>query len=166
VLVIEGWTPPWGMIEVATEFRRGQYDHVLIVRPVLDESTEYDLAWSSADFAAAALAKNGVPATQITKLFTLVVKKDRTYHAALTVKEWLGTNGVAIKGINVATIGPHARRSGLLYRKAIPELPIGTISLKPRAYDPDRWWRYSEGFRETVGELIAYVYARFFFGLG
>ena len=30
-------------------------------------------------------------------------------------------------------------------------------------YDPKRWWCYSEGVREILGETIAYVYARFFF---
>jgi len=30
-------------------------------------------------------------------------------------------------------------------------------------YDPKRWWRYSEGVREVLGESIAWFYAAFFF---
>jgi hypothetical protein len=163
LLVVEGWTPPWGMVEVAAEFQKQNYQHLLIVRPVLDPDKDYDLSYSSVDFAIAALKKNGVPEERVSKIFTLVVRKDRTFHSALSVKEWIATNRVSVTGLNVATIGAHARRSGLLYRKAMPDLPVGTISLQPREYRPDRWWRYSEGFRETVGEFIAYLYARFLF---
>jgi hypothetical protein len=27
-------------------------------------------------------------------------------------------------------------------------------------YDPGHWWRSSDGFREVIGEVIAYFYAR------
>jgi hypothetical protein len=152
------------MIEAAAEFRRGNYQHVLIVRGVLDPNHDYDLSWSSAEYGAAALAKNGVPGERIAKVFTETARKDRTYHAALGVRQWFRTNNISVTGINIATLGPHARRSGLLYRKAFaPEVPVGTIALSPRSYDERRWWRYSEGVREVIGETIAFIYARFLF---
>ena len=40
---------------------------------------------------------------------------------------------------------------------------MGIISVENREYDPKRWWKYSEGVREVIGEGVGYVYARFLF---
>jgi len=62
------------------------------------------------------------------------------------------------------TLGPHARRSRLLFQKAFgKEVKVGVISVEDRDYDPAHWWRSSEGVREVLGEAIAYFYAKFFF---
>ena len=69
-----------------------------------------------------------------------------------------------MKRIDVATVALHARRSRLLYQKAFgSQTEVGIIALDDLTYDPAHWWRYSEGVRETIGESIAYVYARLFF---
>jgi hypothetical protein len=58
----------------------------------------------------------------------------------------------------------HARRTRLLFPKALgPDVEVGIIAVQTPDYDPKRWWRYSEGVRDVIGESIAYVYARFFF---
>lgn len=163
ILIIEGWAPPWAMIETAEEYRRANYQHLMVVRPVLDRSSDYDITWDATEYGVAALVKNGVPPERITKILTVSVRRDRTYHCAISARDWLLTNKVSITGINVATVGPHARRSGLLYRKVFSDVPVGTIALQPRSYDHRRWWRYSEGVREVIGEVIAYFYARFLF---
>jgi hypothetical protein len=164
ILIAEGWAPPWAMVELAEEYKRRPYDRVLIVRSVLDPDDHYDLGWSNSEYAIRALVKNGVPEERVAKVVTVSVFKDRTYHSALGAKEWLATNNIAISGINVATVGPHARRSRLLYKRAFgPDVPLGIISLSPRSYNRHRWWTYSEGVREMIGEIIAFVYARFLF---
>ena len=69
-----------------------------------------------------------------------------------------------MRTLNVATEGPHARRTWLLYEKAFGgDAKIGIIAMQTGAYDPQHWWRYSAGVREVLGETIAYIYARFFF---
>ena len=69
--------------------------------------------------------------------------------------------------LDLATLGPHARRSRLLYEKAFgPQVKIGIVALVNREYDPAHWWRTSEGVREVIGEGIAYMYARFLFWPG
>jgi hypothetical protein len=40
---------------------------------------------------------------------------------------------------------------------------VGVISVRNPDYDARRWWLYSEGAREVVSEVIAYLYARIFF---
>ena len=93
-----------------------------------------------------------------------VERKDRTYNAALAVKQWFQENGVSVSSIDIMTLGPHARRSRLLFQKAFgKEVKVGVISVEDRDYDPAHWWRSSEGVREVLGEAIAYIYAKFFF---
>jgi hypothetical protein len=41
--------------------------------------------------------------------------------------------------------------------------PVGIIALDDAAYDPQHWWRTSEGVREVVGETLAYIYGKFFY---
>ena len=109
-------------------------------------------------------SKYGVPKEEETELFPIVAQKDRTYHAALAAKQWLAEQGMKVQSLDVATQGPHARRSRLMYEKAFGgDTKIGIIALANREYDPAHWWRSSEGVREVIGEGIAYLYARLLF---
>jgi len=40
---------------------------------------------------------------------------------------------------------------------------IGILSGRNREYDPQHWWRSSEGVKEVLSEGAAYLYARFLF---
>jgi hypothetical protein len=164
VLIVEGWIPSFTMKQAAAEFQRGHYDHVVLLRPVLDLPDKFESGRFNADYMANLLIQYGVPKEKETTLEPIVVQKDRTYHSALAAREWLAQQHLDVKSINVATLGPHARRSRLLYEKAFDgNVQIGIIAFTNIEYDPAHWWRTSEGVREVIGEAIAYVYARVFF---
>jgi DUF218 domain len=164
VLIVEGWIPADTMQQAAAEFRQGDYHRLILLRPVLDDADKYQSGRYSGDFMANLLIEYGVPTNEETTLFPLVAQKDRTYHSALAARQWLAEHGMDVKSVDVATLGPHARRSRLLFQQAFGgDVNIGIIALSNRAYDPAHWWRSSEGVREVVGETIAYVYAKFFF---
>ena len=83
---------------------------------------------------------------------------------AMAVKDWLRKQGVGATSINVVTLGPHARRSRLLYQIALgDDVKVGVISIRDRRIDPDAWWKTSEGARSVLTEAIGYVYACVFF---
>jgi len=93
-----------------------------------------------------------------------LVRQDRTYTSAVTLKRWLLQHGVQPTRIHLITDGPHARRSRLLYQKAMGAgVVIGVTSIPSQAYDQRHWWRYSAGVRNVIGEALAYLYARFLF---
>lgn len=164
VLVVEGWIPADTMRQAAAEFQRGGYHHLILLRPILDDTDKYQSGRYNGDFMANLLIEDGVPQDEETTLFPMVAQKDRTYHSALAARQWLGQHGLSVTSLDVATLGPHARRSRLMYERAFgSDVKIGIIALANREYDPAHWWRSSEGVREVVGETIAYVYARFFF---
>ena len=54
------------------------------------------------------------------------------------------------------------RRTRMLFQEAFgSDATVGVISLKDPDYNAARWWRYSEGVREVLGESIAWCYAEF-----
>ena len=164
LLVIEGWTQPFTMKQAANEFTSGRYQRAILVRTIADLDDKYESGQFAGDYLVNLLEKYGVPAEKITALYPLVAKTDRTYSSALEVKKWLARQGMAVKSLDLMTMGAHARRSRLLYEKAFGDgTRIGVISMGDVAYERRHWWRVSEGVREVLGETIAYIYARFFF---
>lgn len=164
VLVIEGWAQATTIKQAANEFRSGGYEQVVLIRPVLNLDDQYASGRYLGNWLEALLVQYGVPKERLTTLCPTVAGKDRTYYSALAVKQWLSEQGLSINSINLATQGPHARRSRLIYQKAFNgSHEVGIIALRNLEYDPAHWWHTSEGVREVIGEAIAYLYARFFF---
>lgn len=164
MLVVEGWSPPNTMRDAADEFLHGGYTHIVLIRPVLQEGDRYESGRYSGDYVTRMLIEYGVPKDKLSTLFPYVAKKDRTYHSALAVRQWLKEQGKNLTSLDVATLGPHSRRSRLMYQEAFGNaVKVGVIALQDKEFDPHQWWRTSEGVREVVGEGIAYLYARLIF---
>jgi hypothetical protein len=165
VLVVEGWIDPHAIRGAVEEFRTGGYEKVFTtggpVRGMGQYTNDYNTA---ASVSADRLRKEGLPAERVQMVPSRVSARDRTYSSALALRRWCEENHVAIDGINVLTENVHARRTRLLFDKAFGgTVKVGIIAIPPADYDPRRWWRYSEGVREVLGESIAYIYARVFF---
>ena len=58
------------------------------------------------------------------------VRINRTLTSALAVRDWLEKSDIGIKGINIISMGPHARRTWMTYNKILNEkYEIGIISI-------------------------------------
>jgi hypothetical protein len=164
LLIVEGWSPSYTTKQIADVFRSGHFQKVLVLRPVGDSTNKYESGRFSGDYMVNLLVQRGVPQDCVSGIFPPIAGKDRTYHSALAAKRWLVQQGISFETIDVATLGPHARRSRLLFQKAFGrDTKVGIIPLDDLEYDPAHWWRASEGVREVVGEGIAYLYARILF---
>lgn len=164
VMVVEGWIGPRRVGEAAAAFRQGHYRCVVVVRDVYDTGDKWSSGRYSADYVAANLVQQGVPQDQVHTLFCPVVQKDRTYHVALAVREWLAENNIPVKSLDVVTTSCHSRRSRLLYAKAFGDaVKIAGIPIEDPTFDAAHWWRSSEGVREVPFEFLAYLYVRFLF---
>jgi hypothetical protein len=164
-LIVEGWTPDYMMNEAADEFRRGHYRQLVIVRsvhePEAEDQRKIDVA--AIESMTRMLLLNGVPHESLATVVYPTAERDRTYHTALAAKRWFQEKK-ASDSFNVATVGPHARRSWLLFRKAFGNTAkMGIVALRDPMYDSKHWWRTSEGVDEIMEESIKYVYVRFFF---
>jgi hypothetical protein len=84
--------------------------------------------------------------------------------AARAVRAWLESSHPAVRAVNLYSMGPHSRRSRLLYQKAFgSRVKVGLIAHPDNSYDPKRWWASSNGFHAVLSEGIAYLYARILF---
>ena len=163
-MIVEGWLPDHAVTEVLEVFDTQGYQHLVIVGGGFLKGGHLSRYQNLADQLTATLIKLGLPDHKITTIADPNQLKDRTYSSALLLKEWLSTNRPGETTLNLVSMGAHARRSRLLFQKALgDQYTIGIISIENINYDPSKWWKSSNGVREVLGETIAYIYARFFF---
>src|SRR5207248_9200823 len=113
---------------------------------------------------AALLKKLGVPNEMVQMVPSHVIDRDRTYGAAVALREWFRSHNMAVRNLNVVTENAHARRTRLMFEKALGKnVGVGIIAETNPDYDKGRWWWYSEGVKEVGSEALAYLYARLFF---
>ena len=190
VLIVESWLPDYALQGALDEFRRGGYKHLIAAASGLPGGwTGQSRYKTGAELTAATLAALGLETNLIAVMPVSDVARDRTYSAALGVKAWLESSDPAVRSVNLYSLGPHSRRSWLLYqtsfesqvkpsasaaltsnpspigweRVAAGRVRVGVLAHPDDRYDPKRWWATSEGFQSVVGEAIAYLYARIFF---
>jgi uncharacterized SAM-binding protein YcdF (DUF218 family) len=160
-LVIEGWMPTFAYREAAKVVLHGHYAKIVCVGVLQEDG----LAGGDhrEDFGVEQLARFGIPRDLIVTASNSAIQRDRTFHAAVAVRDWMQREGLKVSAMDVVTIGPHARRSRLLYQQALgDDVEVGVFSIHDWRIDPDHWWRSSEGARAVISEAIGYVYAKFF----
>jgi uncharacterized SAM-binding protein YcdF (DUF218 family) len=165
ILVVEGWIHPYAIAAAVKEFHDGHYEKIYTTGgPVVGGGGYSNDFNTSASVGAELLVKAGMPSDLVQMVPSHVSGRDRTYSSALALREWFSAHHLSVKNFNVLTEDVHARRTHLLFQKALGnEAVIGIISAPSPESEARRWWRYSEGVREVLGESIAYVYAGFFF---
>jgi len=163
LLVVEGWLPDYGIEAAIAQFEQKSYQKV--VTTGLPLSRGYYLAEykTYAELSAATFQALNFNSDQLVAVPGAKVIKDRTYHSALALRDWLSTTELEVNSIDLFSFGPHTRRSWLLFKQALePKVKVGAIAVEPLDYDPDSWWQSSEGVRSVLSETIAYIYARYF----
>jgi hypothetical protein len=161
VLVIEGWVPEYALTNFIAHAR---YERIYTTGgPTLTDRYSKDDSDTYASVSMQRLLKAGVPLAKVKMVPCWISQRDRTYAAVVALQRWAATNGVALDSFDVVTLDVHARRSRLLTQKAFPHAKVGVIPLVNEEYEPDKWWRYSEGVKEVMAETAAYFYARFVF---
>jgi uncharacterized SAM-binding protein YcdF (DUF218 family) len=165
VLVVEGWIHEYAVGAAAEEFRDGSCRRIFTTGgPVSGNGGYVNDFQTSASVGRELLKKNGVPREAIQMVPSRVIGRDRTFSAAVALRDWLSSHKVQVHAANVLTEDLHARRTRLLFQKAFGDgVKVGIISIANPDYDAKHWWRYSEGFKDVISEAAAYVYARFLF---
>jgi hypothetical protein len=161
VLVVEGWI--WesaAMKEAAEEFNSGRYDVVITVGTLPRRQEGEALVENVAAHAADQLRKLGVNDQAIQILTVPNIERHRTYTSALAVKRWLFNSHIHVVGINVFTLGTHARKSLVLFKRAFGEqVPVGVIAGTEDSYNPERWWLSVRRIYTVLRKTIGYLYA-------
>jgi hypothetical protein len=161
VLVVESWF--WessAMKEAAEEFRRGQYDRLVSLGAPISRNGGATGQRSSAELAAKRLRELGVDQNVIVVLPVPSVELHQTYASAVTLRNWLNRTKTETTGVNVFTLGTHARKSLVLFTRALgPGFKVGVIAGTEDTYIASRWWLSARGIYVVTRKMLGYLYA-------
>lgn len=163
VLVVEGWIADENVKQAIEEFQSHPYQKLVTTGGPLQVGFYLAEYKTFANLCAATLLKLNFSPDRLVAVPADFVVKDRTYASAIAFKQWLARSGLEIRAVNILTVGVHARRTQLLYKKALePDVQVGILSTLDLDYDARRWWASSAGVRTVLSEAIGYLYAAFF----
>ena len=164
ILVMEGWMPDELVEKVIEIFKSEHYQRLVTTGGPLTYGSYLVGYKNCAEVAAASLKKLGLDERLIFVVPAPDAPTDNTYAAGVSLRDWLTKSGIELRALDICSEGPHARRTRLLFQKALgDDVKVGIISLENPEYDPETWWRTSKGVRTVIDESVAYIYARFFF---
>lgn len=162
--MVEGWAPDAAFRAAVAEFNAHSYDALCVTGGPIDYGAPLSQHSTYADRGASIALALGMGTNVVRAIPAPPVRADRTYVSAKTLKQWVDQQPHPVSRITVLTLGPHARRSRLLFQQAFgSSVQVGIISVPALDYDPARWWRTSAGVRTVIGELLSYGYARLLF---
>jgi hypothetical protein len=163
-LVVEGWLPDYALQQAITEFRKGHHSQIFVTGGPLEIGAPLSEYRTFAELGAATLVRLGLNTNAVQAVPAPAVRLDRTYASAVALKNWLDSHAIVETNLNVISLGPHSRRSRLLFEKALGKnYKVGVIAVENQGYDTNRWWESSSGVRTVMDETIAYLYTRLSF---
>jgi hypothetical protein len=113
---------------------------------------------SNAELARNRLISMGMNSSQIIAIPGETVIVNRTLTSALAFRDWLKQTNKDIRGINIISMGAHARRTWMIYNRILQEkYPIGVISLPDYIYTQSRIYRIIKNIRETLGIIYYWI---------
>jgi hypothetical protein len=156
VLVVEGWIGNEGARAAAAEFGSGGYQYIVAIGGQPKDGPDRS---SYAELAAQELIRSGVPDDKIIIAPTGETEHERSFKSAAATWRALQQRGIHPAAINVLTLGPHARRSRLVYAKVYaPATQVGAIAWAPAYYRVEPWWRSGGRARCFFKEIIGYPF--------
>lgn len=111
----------------------------------------------------AQLARNrlivlGIDSSKIKAISGNRVKINRTLTSALAFRDWLQSSDINVKGINIVSIGTHARRTWMTYNRILKgNYEIGVISLPDYRELHSRKYKILKTFRETFALFYYWI---------
>jgi hypothetical protein len=156
ILVVEGWVGVEGFHAAKAEFDQHGYDLVVTSGGnSLERWSEHQ--WNYAVEAAEALVRFGVPASKVIAAPAASTTSGRTFESALAVRQILVEKHIAPDGVNIFSLGAHARRSRLVFAKVLgSQFHVGMISWIPANYPRGPWWASSERALDFIKETIGW----------
>jgi hypothetical protein len=158
ILVVEGWIGIEGMRAAAAEFKMDGAAGIVTTGGLSNERWS-EKRYSYAEMSRYELIRAGVPPDKVIAAPAVEVEAQRTFQMAAAAWRTVQAKGPPPAAINVFTIGPHARRSRLVFAKVFqPGIKVGVISWRPPLYQTVPWWRSSERASDLLKETVGFLY--------
>ena len=160
LLVIEGWIPDDAVPATVGRIRTGGYRGVLTTGGPLEYGGYLKDFGDYATASRATLVAAGAPEGAVTAVPAPRARRDRTFASAVALRDHLAAAGIASGSVSLVTFDTHARRSRLLFRRALgPAFRVDTAPYPSPRFGRSDWWTCSEGVRAVLYEGIAWVYS-------
>lgn len=158
VLVVEDWIGLDGILAAKIEFERGGYRY-LVSAGGLSNSRWERQQWNYAHAGQLELIRHGFPGDKILLATAGPTDSQRTFATAVAAWQAIRSANIRPVGINVFTLGAHARRSRLIFAKVFgPNTKVGVVSWIPPEYASEPWWRSSERAEDLIKETVGYLF--------
>ncbi len=113
---------------------------------------------SNAELARNKLISLGLDSSQVIATNGERTKINRTLTSAVAFSNWLSTAKIKVSGINIITLGPHARRTWMTYSKILKDkYQIGIISVPEPITKHTREIKVLRTLRETLGIIYYWI---------
>lgn len=169
LLVVEGWLEPHHFEQVMDHYRQLGYQHVVTTGGVI-HNTCLESDQNYAERARRLLMEMGIAADNITALPQADTAQERTFFSAVSLREWNAQQEQPYASLDIATAGPHARRTrylfSLAFRETLDDHHIGIIRAEPIHYTLSHWWQNSLGAKAVITEAAAWFFTLVFFEPG
>ena len=157
VLVVEGWMVD-RRLELAAEWAEANGVRMLVATGGPVELGSHLTEWGTyAEMTLERMRRMGLDGRfELAAAPAERVRRARTRESARALRASGLLEG---RAFNVASEGPHTRRSWRAFRDAFAGYAeVGSVALPPSEYGESDWWTCSDGVRSVVGEWIAYLY--------
>jgi hypothetical protein len=85
-------------------------------------------------------------------------KFSRTYSCALAFKHWYLNSPFKGEPVNILSLGPHTRRTWMIYKKVLGrDTDLGIILIDSQKYNRKNWYRSLVGARSIINEMVNYI---------
>jgi hypothetical protein len=156
VLAVEGWIGQDGIRAAAAEFEERGYQYLVATGGLIEEGQNRS---NYAEIAERELIQSGIPIDKMIVAPTGQIERQRTYESAVAARQALQRRGIQPNALNVFTLGPHARRSRLVYEKVYrPRTQVGVIAFVPHNYEVEPWWRSKGRTKCLLKEVVGYPF--------
>ena len=146
-------------VRLGSQILHPRNDSAYFDRGKMDGSKLQTIHLSEAGITAELLKRMGIPEAKIILIEAPEEQINKTHTTARTVSQWM-TQQPSVSSVNLFTESTHARRSRLLYRKALPEnIQVGVIASQPDGYDANNWWKDPTGRSYVLSQTVKYGYA-------
>lgn len=164
ILVVEGWIDEKCVANALELYKQNGYEYLIVTGVPITQWTYSSPFNNMADATAESIRRMHYKDTLYRVIVPSNILRDRTYSTAVALKMKLEEWQLPYQDFDVYTVGAHARRSYLVYKKAFQDgRHIGLIADTDASFDPEKWYATSRGFRIVLSELISYIYAFAFF---
>jgi hypothetical protein len=160
VMVIEGWIPEASLQNAVKIFKAQNYEMILTNGGRIKRKNTSNGQPTYAEQCKYKLLRMGIDERVIIAVPTTKNHRSRTFSYAQSTVEWIRQNRATTKAINIFTLGTHARKSYVLYKKATgKEINVGVISAPPVDYNPLYWYLSNIGIGFVFKNLMGYLQA-------